>query len=96
MSLKISKSKEFESQVARARELRDQINAMTKELKPLIEQIEDRMGEDMSAKVGDYLLIICEKIRTDLDKKSLAQKLGDELKDFEKKTAYTVLEIKKI
>jgi hypothetical protein len=96
MSLKISKSKEFESQVARARELRDQINAMTKELKPLIDQIEDRMGEDMSAKVGDYLLIICEKIRTDLDKKALAQKLGDELKDFEKKTAYTVLEIKKI
>jgi hypothetical protein len=54
------------------------------------------MGDDTSAKVGEYLLIICEKMRTDLDKKALAQKLGDELKSFEKKTAYTVLEIKKV
>jgi len=96
MSLKISKSKEFESQVIRARELRDAINAMKKELDPLIEQIESRMGDDTSAKVGEYLLIICEKMRTDLDKKALAQKLGEELKAFEKKTTYTVLEIKKI
>ena len=96
MSLKISKSKDFESQVARARELRDQINAMTKELKPLIDQIEERMGDDMSAKVGDFLLILTERERTDLDKKALALKLGDELKAFEKKVSYTVLDIKKI
>lgn len=93
--MKIFKSKQMEQEVSRARELRDIINAAKKELDPLIEKFQTELADENSAKVGEYLLICSKRSRTDLDKKALAERLGEAIKDFEKVITYTVIDIKK-
>lgn len=93
--MKIFKSKQIEQEVSRARELRDVINASKKELEPLIDKLQAELGDENSGKAGDYLLIATKRQRSDLDKKALAARLGDALKEFEKITTYIVLDIKK-
>lgn len=93
--MKVFKSKQMEQDVSRARELRDIINAAKKELDPLIDKFQAELADENSAKVGDYLLIATKRQRSDLDKKALAQRLGDAIKEFEKITVYTVIDIKK-
>lgn len=93
--MKVFKSKQMEQEVSRARELRDIINAAKKELDPLIDKLQAELGDENSGKAGDYLLIATKRQRSDLDKKALAARLGDAIKDFEKITTYIVLDIKK-
>ena len=53
------------------------------------------LGEDSSALVGDFILLVSEKTRTDLDKAALQSELGERLKEFQKRSTYKTLEVKK-
>lgn len=44
---------------------------------------------------GGYIAIVSNRTRTDFDKDKLRALLGEKLKDFEKKSEYQTLEIKK-
>jgi predicted phage-related endonuclease len=64
--------------------------------KDLRDMFKDEMGDDELMRVGEFILIASTRIRTDLDKKALQQRLGDELKEFEKKTEYKTLDVKTV
>ena len=65
-----------------------------KEEKELKEFFKQTIGADGSLQVGDWLVIVSEKSRTDLDKKALVVEYGDKIKAFEKTTTYSMVEVK--
>lgn len=47
-----------------------------------------------SLTAGKWLIITSEKTRTDLDKKALTSWFGEALRRYERKTTYSILEVK--
>jgi hypothetical protein len=74
-------------------ELRREAERREKELKDYFKEL---IGEaEATVQIGAYILVLSECTRTDLDKKALMVAMGDRIKDFEKQTSYTKLEVKK-
>lgn len=73
-------------------EQRKMIEKAEKELK---DHFKDLLGEDSIIIVGEVVISLSERTRTDLDKKALAAELGDKIKQFEKSSTYQVMDVKR-
>lgn len=93
--MKITKSQSTISVVERYESLKSSQAAIEKEMKVLREELIGALGGENSMLAGQFLIILSQVTRTDLDKKALQQDLGDKLHDYEKKTTYEKLEVKK-
>jgi hypothetical protein len=93
--MKTIRSQNIIELVARFDEARAIEKSVQAELKNMRESLIAAMGDEASAKAGEFLLLLSERVRTDLDKKALAADLGDKLKTYEKASTYQILEIKK-
>lgn len=76
------------------KQAREQRKALDDAIEAKSDELKAHMGELKSLHAGKYLVVISERTRTDLDKRALTTLLGDQLKQFEKKTTYQILEIK--
>ena len=75
---------------------RREIEKREDELKSYFKTKLGSLGQD-TASVGGILISLTSKSRTDIDKKAIAAQMGaDWLKQFEKKTNYTQVDVKEI
>lgn len=75
--------------------IREQIKTLEAAQKRMRSELIEALGDENSALVGEYLLILSERVRTDLDKEALQQELGDKFREFQRESTYSVLDIKK-
>lgn len=75
--------------------LREQAKEIEKAQKEMRNALIAALGDEQSALIGEYLIILSERVRTDLDKDALAIELGDRFSEFQKQSSYQVLDIKK-
>jgi site-specific recombinase XerC len=76
------------------KEVIDQRKDLEKKEKALKEHF--KVMNENALKVGDILITFDDAKRTGLDKKSLAEKLGDKLKEFETITTYKKMSVKNV
>ena len=93
--MKTIRSESIISLTAQYEETKAIQKSIEESLKTMRESLLAAMGDEASAKAGEYLLLRSERIRTDLDKKALLQALGSDLAQYEKKSSYEILEVKK-
>ncbi len=93
--MKTIRSKEIIDLAERFEAARQQEKELQAALKTMRDSLMAALGDEASAKAGEYLLLVSDRVRTDLDKKALTEALGDEIKQYEKKISYQILEIKK-
>lgn len=93
--MKISRSKMIESKALRFLDLRNSIKELGQEIETLRTELMGTMGDSNALSVGDFVLLISERIRTDLDRKSLEQFLGEELDQFINESTYKTFEVKR-
>jgi hypothetical protein len=82
---------ELAMELARISEDRKDAEQREKELKELFKQ---EFGEGQHA-VGDYIVSIAERSRTDIDREKLKEDLGIKAKKYERNKSYLALEIKR-
>lgn len=92
--MKVIKNEKIIELAKRFDEARALEKSIQTELKTMRESLIAAMGDEASAKVGELLLILSERSRTDLDKKALQADLGDKLAKYERQSSYRILEIK--
>lgn len=76
-------------------DIRETMKAMERRQKDLRASLVAALGDDNSAMIGEWLLVLSERVRTDLDKDALAEALGERFKEFQRASSYEVLDIKK-
>jgi len=93
--MKTIRSQAVIDQVELFNELREEQKKIEANLKIIREALMEVLGDEHSAKAGEFLLLVSDRVRTDLDKEALAAEFGDKLKNFQKQSSYQILEIKK-
>lgn len=93
--MKTIRSQKVIDQVELFNNLRAQEKEIQNNLKVIRLSLLEVLGEESSAKAGEFLLLVSDRVRTDLDKKALAADLGEKIKDYETETSYQILEVKK-
>lgn len=93
--MKTIRSESIISLTAKYEETKAMQKTLEESLKTMRESLLAAMGDEATAKAGEYLLLRSERTRTDLDKKALLQALGADLAQYEKKSSYEILEVKK-
>lgn len=96
-ALKITENKRTIALVDRLSEINEVLKALAQEQATIKTDLKALMVE-METNVlgaGKYLLVINDKVRTDLDKAMVQKLLGDKYADCIKKTDYQTFEVKK-
>jgi predicted phage-related endonuclease len=93
--MKITKSQSTISVVERYKCLKSSQSSIEKEMKVLREELIGALGGENSMLAGQFLIILSQVTRTDIDKKALAADLGDDIHKYEKQTSYDRIDIKK-
>lgn len=75
--------------------IREQIRMLEQTQKIMRQELIEALGDQNSALIGEYLIILSERIRTDLDKDALQKELGDKFQEFLKQSTYSVLDVRK-
>jgi len=75
--------------------MRVQVRYLNAALERMRAELFEALGDEASALAGEYIIIASTKTRTDLDKEALQVELGERLKEFQKKSTYQTLEVKK-
>jgi len=75
-------------------EMRRTLEADEKEVKSAIKDILAGFEVNVLG-AGDFVVILSDRTRTDVDKKKLKVELGERYAEFETKTDYQILEVKK-
>jgi bifunctional ADP-heptose synthase (sugar kinase/adenylyltransferase) len=73
-------------------EKRKELEKVEKEIKEFFKAI---IGNEGVLLAGDYMILISERSRKDVDKKSLAAELGERYSQFEKESSYQIVEVKR-
>jgi len=93
--MKKTTSKDTIKIISRLADIRSAKAEMAKEEETIKDAIRNIMGDETALQAGDFIVLIAEVMRTDLDKKALAVELGDKLKHFEKQSTHDRIEIRK-
>lgn len=96
-ALKITENKKTIALVDRLSEINEVLKALAEEQSTIKADLKALMVE-METNVlgaGKYLLVINDKVRTDLNKQGLKILLGDKYENFLTKTSYQTFEVKK-
>lgn len=93
--MKKTTSKDTISKISRLADIRSAKAEMAKEEETIKDAIREVMGDDTAMQAGEFIVLIAEVVRTDLDKKALAAELGDDIKRFEKQSSHDRIEIRK-
>ncbi|MGA0852318.1 MAG: hypothetical protein ACO3QQ_03040 [Candidatus Nanopelagicaceae bacterium] len=93
--MKKTTSKDTIKIISRLADIRSAKAEMAKEEETIKDAIRNIMGDETALQAGDFIVLIAEVMRTDLDKKALAAELGDKLKQFEKQSSHDRIEIRR-
>lgn len=93
--MKTIRSESIINLTAKYEEMKATQKVIEESLKTMRESLLAAMGDEDTAKAGEFLLLRSERVRIDLDKKALLQALGSDLAKYEKKSSYEILEVKK-
>jgi predicted phage-related endonuclease len=91
---KISSKKVVET-VKEFQAIKKQMSEMEATMKELRASLKEALGDESSALVGEFLVLVSERTRKDVDKDALQKELGDAFDKFLKVSSYEILEVKK-
>jgi hypothetical protein len=93
--MKNIKSAKVQSMVSDFVAMRAREKEVAAQLKELRTSLLAALGDADTAQVGEWLLLRSDRTRVDLDKEGLKAALGEKLKEFENRSSYEILEVKK-